>query len=190
MRNIKLYGATAIVLFAVALIGTYLETREWSTQKFPEIGVQMKVPKVIKEGSINLDDKKAKVLFRGEVKKEDHGTPLLIILRYEDGLRMPATVSHLEIIPMLMMNLERAYPGRFPDYKKKSEKKFEYRGKKAAEVDFTYTGPAGEMIKQRFLMVEYDGDTALYFSAQAREEDFEKLNKKYFNRMFSSIRFK
>ena len=50
-------------------------------------------------------------------------------------------------------------------------------------------GPAGEKIKQRMMIVEYDGDTALYLSAQAKEKDFDGLNRKYFQGMFAKLKF-
>lgn len=115
--------------------------------------------------------------------------PLLVSIRLEKGLRLVTSLTRQEMIPYLLNSVEGAHPQRFPEYTKESEREFELSGKKAAELLFTYTGPAGEKIKQRFLIVAYDGDTALYFAAQAKTSDFDSLNQRYFNRMFESLRF-
>ncbi len=116
-------------------------------------------------------------------------TSLLVSIRMEKGLRLVTSLTHQDLIPYLLNSAEGAHPQRFSGYHKQSEREFELSGKKAAEITFTYDSPAGGRIEQRFMIIAYDGNTALYFAAQAKEADFDQLNKKYFDRIFQSLTF-
>lgn len=151
--------------------------------------------------SFSLSYHKKMVVTRGTDEEKEKGEPFirlsegqlpdpfLISIRKESGLRLVTSLTRQDTIPMLLGNAENAYPQRFPEYHKESEWEFELTGKKAAELIFTYQGPSGERIKQRFLIIAYDGNTALYFAAQAKESDFDELNKKYIDRIFESLTF-
>lgn len=150
----------------------------------------LKYPSSFQKTAISEDagqSKNVEVLFRATEGYDDQ--PLLVRLQKETGLRIVSSLTNIEFIDNLLRNTEKAYPLRFPEYSKLSEKKFDYKGKKAAELYFTYVGPAGEKIKQRVMIIEYDPDIALYLTAQAKETDFDKLNRKYFDRMFKNLEF-
>jgi hypothetical protein len=61
-------------------------------------------------------------------------------------------------------------------------------GRKAAEVTFTYKKSiAGEMLKQRLLIVMKDDDVAIYVAAQAQEKEFDNLSARLFEPVFHSL---
>lgn len=134
------------------------------------------------------ENKNVDVLFRA-VQTINEPRPMLVSVKKERGLRIVTSLTRVEMLDGLLRNMERAYPQRFPEYKKESEQIFDRGGKKSVEIYFTYKGPAGEIIKQRLVVVKYDGDTAIYLSAQSKQKDFDSLNKKYFNRIFKSVKF-
>lgn len=114
---------------------------------------------------------------------------LEVELRYEKRLRGVAALAHSDPLDMIMANTEQAFPQKYSGYKKVSEKDVTVNGKKGSEMVFTYTGRDGEKIKDRFLAILRDPDTAFYLLAQAKEKDFDAVNKKYFERIFQSIEF-
>ncbi|MEK7460959.1 MAG: hypothetical protein AAB647_01950 [Patescibacteria group bacterium] len=170
-------GATGFILWQKA---------QWQPVKLDEVGVTFMAHKLLKPGQLTEDDKKSKILYRVT---QNGDKSLLITARYEDGLRLPTSLTRQELIPMLLTNIDKAYPQRFTGYKAVSTRNFDQNGHKAAELIFTYDGPAGEKVKQRFLIIDLDGNRALYLAAQAKEADFIALNKKYFNRLFGSFTF-
>lgn len=177
-----------IVLGAVSYSVWRYQERQWTsfTSEQPKLSFQH--PRVFKVEPLP-EEKNRRLDFLFRASEGELTNPLNVNLRAETGLRLPTSLTKQEMIPMLLGNIEAAYPQRFPDFKKESERTFEQAGKKAAELLFIYTGPAGESIKQRLFIIAYDGDTALYLAAQSKEADFDELNHKYFNRMFASLKF-
>lgn len=141
--------------------------------------------------SKNIQDEensRVEIMFRA-IQTAEESRPMLVNIKKEKGLRIVTSLTRVEMLAGLLRNMERAYPQRFPGYKKEGERTFEQGGKKSAEIYFTYKSPAGEIIKQRLMVIEYDGGTAIYFSAQSKQKDFDSLNKKYFNKIFKSVKF-
>lgn len=197
-RKTKLIAILAISAFALLLVGVsryvFWEDLPFNWIKYttasPKIAITY--PKAFQVTNLDkgeAESRNRETLFRAVEGERLSETPFVVALSKEVSLRIAASLSRADIVPMLLRNIERAYPQRFPEYLKTSEKTFDYKGKKAAEIYFTYTSPANELIRQRMMIVGYDGDTALYFTAQARESDFSRLNKKYFDKMFSELDF-
>lgn len=133
---------------------------------------------------LSEQDKKDKYLFRAEQLEKE--LPLLITLRYEEGIKAIANVSKQEPVNLLVDNTRLAYPKRFPGYKEASQRRFEVNGHKAAEFIFSYQNK-GETVKQQFWIVIKDDNTALYLAFQTKESDFDKLSKKYLPPIISSL---
>jgi hypothetical protein len=159
---------------------------QWVPLKIDEINLSLFVHKSFKPSNLSTEDKESKVLVRINRVEEP---PFLITLRYEDGLRLVTSLTRQDLIPMLLGNIDKVYPQRFTDYKSLSTRQFEQDGHKAAEIIFTYDGPAGEKVKQKFLIVDIDGNQVLYIAAQVKEVDFDQVNKRYFDRIFQSLTF-
>lgn len=134
------------------------------------------------------DEEKTKALVIFRATEGTLTPPMNLNVRQETGLRIAVSLTKQEIIQMILGNSEKAFPQRFPEYKKVSERAFELNGKKAGEIYFTYKGPAGEVIKQRFLVVAKDDNTVYYFALQAKETDFNQANSTYFDRITSSFK--
>src|SRR3712207_1757128 len=84
------------------------------------LGIQIKYPNSLRHVALSEQDTKDKVLLR---LIEPLGTPpLLVTLRYEQGLRPLSVVVKKETLEILLSNIERSYPQRFPGYQKLSER--------------------------------------------------------------------
>ena len=184
-------AGTASVFFMIRESGdankpnVLAEQRTYIDQKS---GVNINHPVDSKVSSISEEDKKANIILR--LNEKEGETPYLITLRSESGLRAVATLTRSEIIDMLMNNSERALPQRFTGFQKVSSRRYEHNGRKAGEIIFTYDSPVeGERIKQRFVVLVKDDDTAVYLAMQAREADFDEQNTKIFDPMAESLNF-
>jgi hypothetical protein len=49
-------------------------------------------------------------------------------------------------------------------------------------------GPAKELIHQRLVLVAKDADTALYFTMQSRDADYEELSTKVFDKVIKTVK--
>lgn len=174
---------SAAALVAAAGYGWWQYTQnQWIEKKLEDPSVALAYHKDF------VEKPKDEFIFRAEVEGLNK-TPALISIRKETGLRIVTSLTKGSLIENLLRNAERAYPQRYPEYKKLSERKLKAGDHDAAELYFTYQGPVKETIKQRLLIVEYDPGTAIYITGQSKESDFEKVNKKYLNRMFASVSF-
>lgn len=147
-------------------------------------------------------DRRDKIVFRVKVRGAQgsgSGTdfavaktvpdPLLITVRYEDDLRKVSNTLRKDLLDILVDNSEKVFAQEYIKYEKVSQRAFEHKGRRAAEIVFTYLSPYGKFVKQRFMILIRDENTAFYLSAQASKERFDALNKRYFNKLFSSMDF-
>ncbi len=109
----------------------------------------------------------------------DNTMEALVAVRIERGLRIVTALTRVDLLRQLLGTIARAYPERFPNFTKEQERSFTVDGHRAVEVFFTYTSPRGGTIRQRLWVVEYDPDTAVYVTAQARAENFFAWEKEY-----------
>ena len=187
-RRVLLILGFFVFILGIAGYAWWQELPNWTTIEFTNPNFTFSYPDSFQstETEDEEESQRAEMLFRateGELKD----TPLVFTIQKEKGLRIAVSLSRMDFISNLLRNIDRMYPQKYSEFKKLDEKTFKHNGKNAAEIYFTYVGPAGEVIKQRFMIVEYDGGTALYVSAQTKESDFNGLNKKYFDRMFDSL---
>ena len=187
MRLLLLGAAGCVLLFAIVAIVIYfwLEARP-SLQKFEsaETGVSLQYDADLTDTTLTKQDKADKVILKLQNHASEPG--LLVSVRHEDGLRPISTITKQDLQTALLSNVSKTYPERFPEYRQLSTRNFDVNGKKASEVVFTYQNQ-GETIKQRFVFVIKNDDMAVYLSAQAKENDFASLNKKYFDPIFNSL---
>lgn len=188
----------------VALVGTSY-AGVWAYQNLRMTGYTDPDTRVSVRYSTKLEVEKAtterdredKILFR--IKRAGSGTnsrvreiepdPVLVTVRYEDDLRKVSNTLRKDLLDILVDNSEKVFAQEYIKFEKVSEKKFEHRGRRAAEIVFTYLSPYGKFVKQRFMILIRDENTAFYLSAQASREPFDALNKRYFNKIFSSMDF-
>ena len=160
-----------------------------ATQKLAEdslTGLSLHYGEPLKLEVLSPQDQKDKFIFRMSSKEP----AMLISVRYEDGLRTISSLAKQEPLELLLGNIDKAYPQRFPGYSLSNEHKLKVDGKSAAELIFTYKGPNGELAKQRQYIVMKDGDMAIIVSTQSKGNDFESLNNKYFTPLLMSLHFK
>ena len=111
----------------------------------------------------------------------------IVSIRYEEGLRSVTSISGQSLLDLLSGNIAKAYPNRYPGYKLLSEKSVVISSLTAKQIVFSYTGPSGEVAKQKLVILPKDGNTAFYISFQATETEFENLDTLYFTKILESI---
>lgn len=155
----------------------------------PETLITIRYPEPVVRAAITDEDKKAKVIFRANESEKETATPFLLTVRYEEGLRKVSSMLRYDILDILTDNVDKLFPSQYPKFEKSEEKKYSLNGKKTAEIVFTYLSPVGEEVMQRFVIVMRDEDMAIYITVQAKKKDFVMLNKKYFEKIISSLQF-
>lgn len=185
MKRTILVGAGLLVLAAGVGAATFIYRNQKPDSAAPNTTVELKefsdatqavklsYPAAANVLSLTAQDVKDKFLLRasGDAK------PLYsITLRYEDGLKTASQLSKTSTRQLLLDNVSKAFPVRYPGYTKLSERTFEHNGKQAAEVDFTYQGKDGALARQSLYIFLRDENTAYYLSLQAKQSDFDKLN--------------
>jgi hypothetical protein len=179
------------VLFMVlpGTLGQSNRSQVQSTEAFaaPQAGVKLSFPNAnLVKLALSEEDKKDKLLLRLANRKGKE-KELLVTVRYEDGLRPIATLTKQDLRDILAGNIAKSYPKRFPDFKLQDQRSFELDSHKAKEIIFTYKGPNGKRVKQRFMFVVRNDDMAVYIAAQSRENDYDRLNKEYFEPVIKSL---
>ncbi len=150
----------------------------------------LRYPDTITRVATNEDDARAKIIFRATESEKEAGTPFLITIRYEEGLRKVSSMLRYDILDILKDNADKLFPSQYPKLEKIDDTKYRIDDKRAAQTTFTYLSPLGEKIKQRFIILMRDEDMAAYITLQAKEKDFEGLHKKYFTNIISSVKFR
>lgn len=133
---------------------------------------------------LSEQDKKDNIIAR----YSGTNTPMQLYVQYEKDLAKVSNLTRREPLDVVLSNSDKVFPQKFPNYKEMTERRFEFEGKEAAEIIFTYTGNNQKKIKQRFLVVIKDQDTAFYMIGQTGEETFETINREIFEPTFQSFR--
>jgi hypothetical protein len=159
------------------------------TVSFSASSLQLHVayPETVSRQPLSKKDAADKILLR-LARGSTNDPPLQISLRYETGLKPLSELTKQKLRDALLANLAKTYPTRFPGYKQLERHDYSLDSHDATDLLFSYKNQAGETIKQRFLLVIRDDDTAVYLSAQAKATDFDALNARYFGIVFSSLR--
>lgn len=182
-------GAVGIIVYAARSQPEVQQSALPKTEKFTDkvTGLSFVYPESLARQVLTPQDTKDKVLFRAT--EAVGGLPLLVTARYETGLRAAANVAKVKTLDLVLSGAEQNLPKRFPDYKKEDMHKFDRAGYEAAELIYSYTGPSGERVRQKLLLITKDPDTAAYITAQAREDDYSDLDSKVFSQIFESTKF-
>lgn len=191
-RIVWIFTGTLVVVCGIALILLWRNqagsTPKLTTFHHAETGANLDYASVMIPQNTNDQDAKDKIIFRGS--QADHiKTPFLMTLRYETGLRLAASAAKSKTIDLIMDGAGRAMPGRFPEYQKVGERRFQQAGHDAAEIVFVYKGPSDQQIQQRLWLIVKDDDTALYLAGQSKQADYQAVDEQYFRAVFESLRF-
>jgi hypothetical protein len=188
--------AILVAILAIVVAGVGYRTLHKSApkslvwQSFTNEEVTFEYDPSLSRGELSADDQKLNILVR--LQKSAGQSSVLITLRKETGLRVAATLGRQSIIDLVSDSSSKLLPQRFPGYQKESERRFTHEGRPANEIIFTYDSPAGEgqRIRQKLHIVEKDGDTAYYLSAQTTTESWQETDNRIFKRLFESLHLK
>lgn len=179
-------GAVLLFLIVMGLTYWFLSFQSRFTHfTSREASIELKYSARLVPGTMSEQDKKDKVVLR--LKQPQKEPELLVTLRYETGLKPIATTSKQDLRDALADTLDKTYPKRFPQYQRISSRNFDVDAHRASELIFTYKSPAGETVKQRFILIVINDDKAAYLSQQSKENDFEQLNRRYFDTITKSL---
>jgi hypothetical protein len=89
----------------------------------------------------------------------------------------------------MMQNVKKQIKGIYPEFKITDEKLVTINGFEGGELTFNYTSNGNIKTTQRLLVLIKDSDTAVTIAAQALEEQFDQVNKDYFEQIISSATF-
>lgn len=185
-------GVAACLVIAGLLGGGYWVWVEQTTPTFydPDTHIGFRYSnKLIGTRAYDENDGRDKILYRLK-NGEKIDNPILVTVKYEDGLRKVSSVLRYDILDILLDNADKLFAKQYIKYTKESERKFTRSDdRKAAELTFTYLSPLGYFIKQRMVIIMRDEDMAVYIAAQTGDKAFDAINKKYFDKIFTSIHF-
>lgn len=172
--------------------GGYWIWKEQKTPRFydPDIQVGFKYSgDLIGKRAYDEKDVADKIVYR--IKNgEKVDAPILVTVKWETGLRKVSSVLRYDILDILLDGADKAFAKQYIKYEKKSERKFDRDGRKAAEIEFEYLSPLGQFIRQRMMILMKDEDAAVYIVAQTRQKEYDAINKKYFEQIFTTVGFK
>ncbi|MBI4600023.1 hypothetical protein HY732_03810 [Candidatus Uhrbacteria bacterium] len=180
----------ALVLVGLGCVWAYqnLRTTEYTDS---DTGVSVRYStRLVAEKATAARDITDKIVFRIRERRDDKEGDILVTVRYEDDLRKVSNTLRRDLLDILLENSEKVFVQEYIKYEKVSQRTFQHKGRRAAEIVFSYLSPYGKFVTQRFLILIRDENTAFYLSAQAPKEQYDTMNRRYFNTMFTSIGFK
>ena len=181
--------AVALGVGVTALVLRKTETAQSVTEvSLNEVGLEVQQPTQLKRAELSDKDKQGNVLLRLQ-ESEANKVPVLITVRYEDGLKAIFAVTKQEPLEMLLTNLDKSYPDRFPGFTKISDRELTVGDKEAAEIVFDYQQPGQEKVRQRLLIVIKDSDTAVYVAGQLPADQYDQYNSTLLEPVFTSLKF-
>lgn len=109
---------------------------------------------------------------------------------YEEGesLRKLTGYTKQSLRDSVVTNINLQLPKQYPEYKELTQQNLTLNGLEANETIFTYK-TSDVLVKQRLLLLFKNSDTAVYIRAQAKANEYDQINKKYFEPIFSSAKF-
>lgn len=177
-----------IIVSCAVGIGLYFKMKnQWREISLEKGSVTFSIPKKFLEmnDEETNNEERVRTLFRA--KNDSRDIPLFFHVRIETGLKIATSLTRQELLRLILTNAEKAFPLRFSGFQKISEDLSFDTQPEMAEMIFTYEGPSGELSRQRFVVLKKDENIVYYFAFNAKNEDFEKVNRKYFSKIIKSV---
>jgi hypothetical protein len=116
--------------------------------------------------------------------------PFVINAFYEQGVSLKKLTGYTKqsLRDSVVSNVNIQLPKQFPEYRELTQRNLTINGIEANETIFEYTN-ARARVKQRLVLLFKNSDTAIYIRGQARSEDYEEINSRYFEPLISSAKF-
>lgn len=202
LKKLVLIGAFVLLLLCISLPIGYIFLHKTETKNNTEVqgvstpSIQQKayfvneknvfldMPNSLEEVIVSDKDKDDGIFARFQ--PTDHEVSGLITARTESKLSLPANISKKEPLDIIEDSISKSYTQRYPSYKKLSDETMNINGKKAYRQTFTYDSK-GTSIKQEFIAIMADDDTAIYLSFQSKEAEFDQLRGSYFTQLVNSV---
>jgi hypothetical protein len=144
--------------------------------------------KLVSAKQLTVEDTEDKFIVSLSDKPGSSTKPLLLTVRYEDGLATAAAITKQSVLDHLENSSKLALPQK-DGYKLESMERIEIAGKEAIQIVFTYNAVIGTPTKQQLLIIPIDSDRAVYIAQQAKVEDYDSVNAEIFQPSIDSIKF-
>ncbi len=149
-------------------------------------GVSVSYPVDAEVVPLTEQDKKDKFILKFQHPKSPE---YVFNVRAETGLRLPSQLAKIDVIDLVLNGALSSLPLRYPNYKLLGQNKLYLNNKEAEVVEFTYIGPAKELVRQKLVLVAKDSDSALYFTMQSKDSDFDSLMSSVFDHVLNDVKF-
>jgi len=149
-------------------------------------GISFDYPLGLKQIPLSSDDLEDNFIFRAD-NSDPKSAPVLISVKYEDGLKVAAAVTKVNKLDLVLQNLRKNYPSRFPEFNEVSSQKIKIGEHIAQEIVFTYDSN-NFASKQKLLVVDKNDDQVVYIAMQAKVQDFDMLNNQIFLAIIGSLK--
>lgn len=176
---------TMLLLRKEVLTSSRLTSSVRPNRTFQQQGVRLEYPDTMIIMRLTSQDTADRFIFRARTGTQDAAA--LLTVRYEQGIAKAANATKKQPLDLLLENIKGSYPQRYPAYKEEQQRRLVLHGYQAAEVIFTYNNPQGDRVRQRFMIVIKNTDTAYYISGQTIENKYTEINKQVFEPVFSSF---
>lgn len=192
MKKLTLIISICVTILLVAGFSLWFVDREPAPNTFHDAktGLNLQYSADLKQVALTDEQKQDNFVLRLENGAKEKSS-ILIRVSFEEGLAAITAATKSELIPLLISNAEKTFPSTFPDFNQESSRRFVLSdGRSAGKIIFTYEGPAGQRIKRCLMIIAKDNNMAVYIAAETTEEDYEKVNKAYFETLFSKAEIK
>ncbi len=156
--------------------------------KSEEVGMTVERDASLEQSTYEKDEE-PKQLWRF-TQPVDSRQQFVVSSYYEQGatLRKLASLTKMSLKDAVLDNVSRQLPQQYPGYKKINENNLEVNGAQATEIVFQYVSQ-DIPVRQRLLLLFKDSDTVVYIRGQTKATEYNAVNGRYFDPVFSSVRF-
>lgn len=191
LTGVIIITAVFMVLFVILQPNTSNENLGLNTLKLTNFvdvnqGLSLNYPQTLKKLELTKNDIKDNFIFRADnVNGSDE--PVLVSVRYEKGLKEAAALTKQNKLEMVIQNLRKSYPTRFPGFNEISSKITEIEGHEAKEVIFSYQTQKITSY-QRLVIIDKNDDSVIYIAMQSTKSGFYSVNKNIFDLIINSAK--
>lgn len=199
MKRKKIHLGFVVLVLGIIGFGmavTVVEKQEGSdasvkgaTVAAPQIGLQVHTDSALTQQALS-DDARSKGqlwLFTQPVGVSEE---FQVSAAYEQGTSLTklAGVTRMPLREAVMSNVNMQLPKNHEAYKRISQRNLSVNGVEANETIFEYRS-RGTQVRQRLLLLFKNSDTVVYIRGQAVASEYDMVNERYFEPLFSSAKF-
>jgi hypothetical protein len=198
--NKKLAIAAVVLLLIISSLGIYFlfkpdgsvhpkNSVTMEVVKSEQVGMTVKRGASLRQTTLTQADQRAGKLWEF-AQPADSAQQFVINAFYEQGASLKKLTGYTKqsLRESVVANVNLQLPKQFPQYKELTQRDLTVNGIEANETIFEYVN-GGVRIKQRLLLLFKNSETAIYIRGQAKADDYEEVNDRYFEALFKTATF-